>query len=61
MVFLGAPGYVLFRKLQNLKYFIKTWSKETFGSVKKKEEDLTEKINSLNIAEESSALSTSQR
>ncbi|XP_026459582.1 uncharacterized protein LOC113360270 [Papaver somniferum] len=57
----GAPGFVLFRKLQNLKYFIKNWSKITFGNVKKTEEELTKKIKVLNIVEESAVLSTSQR
>ncbi|XP_026451782.1 uncharacterized protein LOC113352132 [Papaver somniferum] len=35
MVFEGTPYYVLFRKLQNLIFFIKAWSREVFGNVKK--------------------------
>ncbi|XP_026451845.1 uncharacterized protein LOC113352215 [Papaver somniferum] len=60
LVFVGMPGYILFCELQNLKYFIKNWSKEVFGNVKKEENDLTEKIKSLNLLEESVALSSIQ-
>ncbi|XP_026445022.1 uncharacterized protein LOC113345459 [Papaver somniferum] len=58
--FTGTPSFVLFRKLQNLKYFIKKWSKVTFGNVRKKEDESTEKIKLLNVAEESAPLSSSQ-
>ncbi|XP_026410616.1 uncharacterized protein LOC113305834 [Papaver somniferum] len=47
-------------KLHNLKFFIKSWSRLTFGNVRKEEEDLVEKIKTLNIAEESAALNPSQ-
>lgn len=60
MDFVGTPDYVLFRKLQNLKFFINTWSKTVFGNVKKEEVDLTEKIKFLNMAEENAALSFDQ-
>ncbi|XP_026383449.1 uncharacterized protein LOC113278945 [Papaver somniferum] len=59
--FAGTPSFVLFRKPQNLKYFIKNWSKITFGCVRKKEDELTGKIKILNDAEENVALSSVQR
>ncbi|XP_026420609.1 uncharacterized protein LOC113316672 [Papaver somniferum] len=52
--------YVLFRKLQNLKKFIKNWSRSTFGNVRNEEEELKKKISVLNLAEESMVLSPAQ-
>ncbi|XP_026377780.1 uncharacterized protein LOC113272090 [Papaver somniferum] len=60
MTFVGTPDYVLFRKLQNLKFFIKPWSREVFGNVKKDENMLIVKIGSLNSYEESASLTDAQ-
>ncbi|XP_026420503.1 uncharacterized protein LOC113316559 [Papaver somniferum] len=45
---------------QTALYFIKPWSRITFGRVRRKEDELTEKIKSLNLAEENVALTQTQ-
>ncbi|XP_026410995.1 uncharacterized protein LOC113306252 [Papaver somniferum] len=60
MKFQGIPSFVFFKKLQNLKYFLKNWSREEFGGVKKKKEELAEKIGCLDQMEESYVLSQDQ-
>ncbi|XP_026384053.1 uncharacterized protein LOC113279588 [Papaver somniferum] len=47
MKFQGIPSFVFFKKLQNLKYFLKNWSREEFSGVKKEKAELTEKIGCL--------------
>lgn len=47
----------MFRKLQNLKFFLKQRSKDTFGDLKKKEDNIAANINKLNLQEENGALS----
>ncbi|XP_026396502.1 uncharacterized protein LOC113291150 [Papaver somniferum] len=55
--FQGSSSYVFFKKLQNLKHMTKTWRIQEFGSVRRENIIVTERIHDLNIMEESDALS----
>ncbi|XP_026410160.1 uncharacterized protein LOC113305315 [Papaver somniferum] len=60
MKFQRIPSFVFFKKLQNLKYFLKNWRREEFGGVKKEKDGLTEKIDCLDHMDESYRLSHEQ-
>ncbi|XP_026416535.1 uncharacterized protein LOC113311968 [Papaver somniferum] len=58
--FTGSPSYILSKKLQNFKFFLKRWSRETYGQVETNKEELTRSINAHNMLEENSVLSDQQ-
>ncbi|XP_026434791.1 uncharacterized protein LOC113332471 [Papaver somniferum] len=60
MEFKGQASFVFFKKLQNLKYFLKEWSRKEFGGVKKEKEELTQKVDWLDQMEETHKLSDVQ-
>ncbi|XP_026428327.1 uncharacterized protein LOC113324223 [Papaver somniferum] len=60
MEFQGQANFVFFKKLQNLKYFLKNWSREEFGGVKKEKLELTKKIELLDVMEETHKLTKEQ-
>lgn len=56
MIYTGSPSFILAKKLQNLKFFLKRWSKEQYGKVASRKKEITEKINELNLKEESNKI-----
>ncbi|OVA07626.1 hypothetical protein BVC80_8349g9 [Macleaya cordata] len=48
----GRPSYTLAKKLQDLKFMIKSWSKDTFGNSNYKSEMLTELVENVDNKEE---------
>ncbi|XP_026416920.1 uncharacterized protein LOC113312385 [Papaver somniferum] len=56
MEYQGQASFIFFKKLQNLKFFLKKWSMEEFGGIEKKKKELTEKIAGLDQKEEGGKL-----
>ncbi|XP_026441099.1 uncharacterized protein LOC113340093 [Papaver somniferum] len=56
----GTASYIMSKKLQNLKFFLKRWSRETYGQVAAKKEELTRQIDAHNKREETGALTEQQ-
>ncbi|XP_026452045.1 uncharacterized protein LOC113352442 [Papaver somniferum] len=52
----GIPSFVFFKKQHNFNYFLKNWSTEEFGGVKKEKAELTENIDCLDQIENSHVL-----
>ncbi|XP_026417555.1 uncharacterized protein LOC113313043 [Papaver somniferum] len=57
LVFSGRPSFVLDKKLQALKVFIKQWGREMFGSLQKEVDKLETTIDVLDSLEEMGFLS----
>ncbi|XP_026396372.1 uncharacterized protein LOC113291006 [Papaver somniferum] len=60
MKFQGTPSYIISKKLQNLKFFLKNWSKTTYGKISENKAQPTAQIDDLNAMEEFSTLSDTQ-
>jgi len=60
---LHVPGFASFLVASKLKYLkekLKVWNKEVFGDIEAKKHKLIELINSLDMKEESSSLSSEE-
>lgn len=57
LVFSGKPSYILAKTLQGLKFFIKKWGRETFGSLQAEVDRLDNLIKVMDSLEEINPLS----
>ena len=59
--FRGKPSFVLAKKLQALKYYLKRWNKETLGNVSTRKDAALEKLNYWDSLERFGSLSEEDR
>lgn len=56
LTFFGSPSFILAKKLQALKFFIKKWGRKTFGSLQLEVDNLEKLIDVYDSLEEINAL-----
>ena len=60
-LFQGTPSFILAKKLAALKLDLKKWNKSEFGNVTLKKQQLWNKLNDLDVREETHPLTAEEK